>query len=494
MSAADDLRAAAVRAFEEGRLRDAIKIYREVETLETDPESARREAQLHNRLGDASGELEALNRAARGYMKLGDILKAAVTSKLILAINPEHEETRDRIPELVAMRDADLMQAPRTVPPPPPTPEVAEQIADAIHTFYFRDLLPVTASMAPPPMGPPLNSGVHRIALRGDVTDDDFEIVVEEPVEAGPDEGPIAIDIVGNVVPTVRRSIPPEKAGIASDALRSTLFAGLSSPTFAALLTQARLLDLADKAEVFHQGDVGEELYVVVSGTVGVIDEGPPRRGITKLGEKSVFGEIAVLTDQPRTATVIALGPVQLIAIDRGVVGRLSAQDPRFLDGLLRFLRDRLVERLLSSNPLFAPLSDRDRAALKPRFQLLEVDAGAVLIEQDKVVPGLLLLLAGGADVVRLDEDGGRVLGRLKPGDVAGEISLLTKSPAIASVRANTRSLAVSLPAAVFHTIVNARPDAMSFIQRVADQRLAQSKAILSGDAPHVEGHVIESP
>ncbi|MFO0729150.1 MAG: cyclic nucleotide-binding domain-containing protein [Myxococcota bacterium] len=499
MSELDRLREAANAAFEAGRLEEALAGFVELESKDSDPEWARRVAQVHKRLGDAQAEVEALNRAARGYQRLGDILKAAVTSKLILAIDPDHAETRRRIPELVAGRDAELKAAPRTEPPPPTSPEDQKKIADAINNFYLRDLLPTPIKL------PTTTAGVHTIPLEDEV-DDDFQldIIVEEPE----DGLPLEVDVSGNIVkmktgdlpppPGVDLSAvpsqPPSPASVAEDALRSTLFSELPPKTFAALLTHARLIQLPKDKELFHQGDVGDALYVVASGMLGVIDEGPPRRGVAKLGERRVLGEIALLTNQPRTATILALTDSQLIAIDRAIVARLTAEDPRFLDVLLRFLRDRLVDRLLSSNPLFTVLSERDKKALRPRFRLLEVDAGASLIEQDKMPEGLLIVLAGRAEVVRSGGGKEKILGQLGAGDVAGEISLLTGTPAIGTVRATERSLAVRLPAAAFHTIVKSRPDAMRFIRRLVEQRSEQARAILAGDAPHVEGRVREEP
>ncbi len=494
MSDGEKLRAAADEAWKAGRLEEALARLAELEALDGDPEWARKAAQAHHRLGDPASEVLALNRAARGYQQRGDILSAAVTSKLILAIDPLHEETRRRIPELAAGRDAELKVRAPAERPKVTSPEDAQKIAEAINKFYLRDLLPAK-SVAPAEQAP---RGVHPIPLEGDIEDDfQLDIVVEEPIS---ESAAFSIDLSGNVVrtkgetPATTLSVPPEASptgGVAEDALKSTLFAELPPQTFAALMQHVRIVELPSGAELFHQGDVGDALYVVVSGTLGVIDEGPPRRGITKLGEHRVLGEIALLTNQPRTATILALTNAQLIAIDRAIVGKLTAEDPRFLDVLLRFLRDRLVERLLTSNPLFTELSRRDQAALKPRFKLLEVDAGASLVEQDKKAEGLLILLAGHAEAVRRLPDGERMLGQLVPGDVAGEISLLTDTPAIATVRATERSLAVILPAAAFHTIVKGRPDAMTFIRRIVDQRMEQARAILSGEAPHAEGRVI---
>lgn len=57
---------------------------------------------------------------------------------------------------------------------------------------------------------------------------------------------------------------------------------------------------------IFHQGDVGNEAYVVVQGTVRIVLETGPELAVLQPGE--LFGEIALLDGDPRTATALA-GP-----------------------------------------------------------------------------------------------------------------------------------------------------------------------------------------
>jgi len=70
---------------------------------------------------------------------------------------------------------------------------------------------------------------------------------------------------------------------------------------------------------IFRKGDVGDKLYIVVHGEVEVVGEetGKAETIIAKLGAGTCFGEMALVTDQPRMATVRSRTGVSLISLDR---------------------------------------------------------------------------------------------------------------------------------------------------------------------------------
>jgi CRP-like cAMP-binding protein len=66
-------------------------------------------------------------------------------------------------------------------------------------------------------------------------------------------------------------------------------------------------------AEIVAEGETGDRFYIVVDGQTGATEGGRP----AGRGSSEYFGEIALLRDVPRTATVIARTPVRLYALDR---------------------------------------------------------------------------------------------------------------------------------------------------------------------------------
>jgi MFS family permease len=108
-------------------------------------------------------------------------------------------------------------------------------------------------------------------------------------------------------------AVPVDAAKL--DLLRAIpLFSPLSPPVLEQLAAGLAPVSASAGDEIIRRGDHGDRFYVVSSGEVEVLVDGrPPRRE----GEGSYFGEIALLRDVPRTATVLAATDVELFALDR---------------------------------------------------------------------------------------------------------------------------------------------------------------------------------
>lgn len=105
---------------------------------------------------------------------------------------------------------------------------------------------------------------------------------------------------------------------------RVPLFAGCSKGELRELALVADELDLKEGRTLVREGGPGREFFVLVDGTVRVSRDG---RKLAELGPGDWFGEIALLTNTPRTATVTASSPLRVLVITdrsfRNVVERM---------------------------------------------------------------------------------------------------------------------------------------------------------------------------
>ena len=91
------------------------------------------------------------------------------------------------------------------------------------------------------------------------------------------------------------------------------LFRDLSSAELDLLLARLVPLEVATGETIIRQDEPGERFYMIRSGGVEVERDG---QGLARLGPGEAFGEIALLLDQPRSATVTAMEPTRLLALE----------------------------------------------------------------------------------------------------------------------------------------------------------------------------------
>ena len=99
---------------------------------------------------------------------------------------------------------------------------------------------------------------------------------------------------------------------VAFPSIRESLVAPL--PVVEQLSRETSAVMVPDGVAVVREGEPGDRFFVVSSGAVAVSREG---REVRRLGPGASFGEIALLRDMTRTATVTAVGPTVLVALDR---------------------------------------------------------------------------------------------------------------------------------------------------------------------------------
>ncbi|MGF7163100.1 CRP-like cAMP-binding protein [Rhodoligotrophos appendicifer] len=95
--------------------------------------------------------------------------------------------------------------------------------------------------------------------------------------------------------------------------------------------------------ELFHQGDTGDAAYVIISGSAEVLVDTPEGMiPVAKIGENDFVGEIAILCDVPRTATIRAAERVETLKIMKDHFLRMLGEFPEMAVEIMRELAYRL--------------------------------------------------------------------------------------------------------------------------------------------------------
>jgi CRP/FNR family transcriptional regulator, cyclic AMP receptor protein len=121
---------------------------------------------------------------------------------------------------------------------------------------------------------------------------------------------------------------------------RSSLLRGLPHEELEPLLALARRRRYRPGDVLFHQGDPGHGLYLVISGHLKVVllREMGEEMVLSILGPGDVVGEMALLDGAPRSATVVALEAVETATLGRADFLGLLRRSPETVQGLLAIL------------------------------------------------------------------------------------------------------------------------------------------------------------
>jgi len=130
---------------------------------------------------------------------------------------------------------------------------------------------------------------------------------------------------------------------------RAPLFEGLSRKELVELARLTDDLEAPPGKVLCKEGETGREFFVIIDGTVEVEARG---KHLATLGAGDFVGEIALLEQVPRMATVTAKTPLSFFVLTREAFRDLVAQNPTVERKILRALALRLLE--LSRDPTMA--------------------------------------------------------------------------------------------------------------------------------------------
>lgn len=259
------------------------------------------------------------------------------------------------------------------------------------------------------------------------------------------------------------------------------LFSHLDEEAFVEVLGKLKLRRYADDEVIIRQGERGDSFFMIADGDVSIIRDIENDGGVTfaHLPRGSVFGEKALISDEPRQASAVARGDVDVLELRRSDLVVAAAQLEGVTRALKAFTRERFLGNLTATHPFFTSLSKAERHRVMDLFVPVEYLPEQVLINEGEPGPGIFLLLAGTAEVSKI-ASGERVhLATLRAADLCGEMSLIHEQPTSATVTAKEPLEALFLSRRDFQEVVAAHPELIAYLSGINDERLRQNRAVL---------------
>ncbi|MBN1652485.1 MAG: cyclic nucleotide-binding domain-containing protein [Deltaproteobacteria bacterium] len=287
-----------------------------------------------------------------------------------------------------------------------------------------------------------------------------------------------------------------QKPGSSPDIVRLPrlpLFGAIEPPVLEKLLRLQRILEVKPGQYVVKQGEEGKEAYVVVRGVLNVVREnGSNVKLLAALGPGAIFGEMALVSQAPRAASVVAVEPVQLLVISREHLEQLAGREPVVARELSSFCHGRMVSNLMRHSAIFAAIHPKKRQEMITRFEARAFDKGGLLVREGQEAEGLFLIASGGVQVTTFDKEGDLVvLAELGPGDVVGEISLLLRRPATADVVAIHPTVALQLTRGKFQETIRENPTLLAELYELATKREEETRSVVAQQALDVRDVVL---
>jgi NTE family protein len=152
---------------------------------------------------------------------------------------------------------------------------------------------------------------------------------------------------------------------------RVSVLAGLPDELRERLAAEAKVVRLPAGAWLMRKGDVAESLYVVRSGRLEVVDDGPPETVVRVLRRGEVLGELALLKGGRRSASVRAQRDSELLEVGSTEFEALVQEAPSYALGLLRTM---VAQLAVSRIPMSA-------TALPRTVAVVGLDRGAPVLE-----------------------------------------------------------------------------------------------------------------
>ncbi|TMW63854.1 hypothetical protein Poli38472_002795 [Pythium oligandrum] len=244
-------------------------------------------------------------------------------------------------------------------------------------------------------------------------------------------------------------------------ALQSVLFTGSSDDELEKVMLVMQRLIVGPDDAIIKQGDSGDKFYVVQSGKLEVIVNSTI---VGCLGAGDHFGELALIYDAPRAATVRALSDAVIWTLDRDEFRMIQA----------RSSNDSLVKRAkwLRQVEILASLSERQLALLAGVLSAVTFENNETIIRQGDVGDTFYIVEEGNVSC-RIEAPGvrggagGAEIACFGPGDYFGEMALLSDMPRNASIYAKGPVKCLSLGRQEFDSMLGPLTDVLDRNTRI---------------------------
>ena len=236
--------------------------------------------------------------------------------------------------------------------------------------------------------------------------------------------------------------------------------------------------NFSEMESFFVEGQASDKIYLLVEGEVSLV-RNKRTLDIVKAGE--IFGEIAVITQQPRAASAMARKFCHVLVLDARQFQQALQATPEFALMMMNIMNNRLrlTIALMKQTASLASLDDRDELRVFDKGMMEELVAAFRTRPPQTFPAGRTIMKEGDAGVSMYIVIRGRVsvsikatvVERVGPGGTFGEMALVDKASRAATAVADTECQLLSISRDDFLNLVKTKPGfAISLLKTIADR------------------------
>lgn len=246
---------------------------------------------------------------------------------------------------------------------------------------------------------------------------------------------------------------PPKESQLTKDQLKrlndsvcqNFLFKNLDEEALHLVLHSLSEKHVEKNGVIIQEGDEGDYFYIIESGSVEYSKGGEK---LSQSGPGGSFGELALMYNAPRAASVTALEDCTLWALDRLTFRKILLHKTAH--------KRAMYEEFLKEVPVLRVLDQYQLSKLADALRSETFQPGQDLIVEGDVGEEFYLIEYGTAQVSRADKG---VVAELKKGDYFGEVALLNDQPRAATVTATSKLKVVALGKSAFQRLLGKAVD-----------------------------------
>lgn len=237
-------------------------------------------------------------------------------------------------------------------------------------------------------------------------------------------------------VPPVHAKTAEQKERLKNTLGKSFMFSALEPADMETILTAMQEKNFHADQKVINEGEDGDYLFVIEQGFLNCIKTIDEQEKVVKTcSPGDVFGELALLYNCPRAATVVAQGACVCWQLDREsfnhIVKEAAVKQRNKYDGFLK------------SVALISSMDNYERSQIADALKAETFKQGEMVVKQDEPGDKFYIVEEGSLYAMKNTSDGERRVMDYKAGDYFGELALLKNQPRAASVIVASQSAKV---------------------------------------------------